>query len=69
MKTYCDDVCIKKYPNGTPLGIKPCCTTFSDADVLGHTGQFTNGAPIYCGGKGRKDNNKECYEYDYKTNQ
>ena len=37
---------------------------FNDADVFGHTAQFTNEAIIYCGGKAKKGNLAECWEYD-----
>ena len=41
---------------------------FNDAEVIGHTGQFTNDAPIYCGGEAKKGNLAECYEYNYRSN-
>ena len=41
---------------------------FSDSDVMGHTAQYSNDVPIYCGGKSRFDNLNWCWEWDYKTN-
>ena len=67
-KYACEPVCLQKYPNGPPPGEQPCCNIVSEADVVGHTGQFSNGAPIYCGGRTHFDNSNQCYEYDYKTN-
>ena len=41
---------------------------FADSDVLGHTAQYSNDAPIYCGGKSRFESLNLCWEYDYKIN-
>ncbi len=40
--------------------------TYSESESLffGHTGQFTNEALIYCGGKAKKGNLADCWEYD-----
>ena len=65
VKKVCDAACQKKSPDDPTL----VPYTFSDADVLGHTGQFTNDAPIYCGGKSPKDNLEVCWEYDYTKNE
>ena len=46
--SICDPFCEKKYPNGPPPGEQPCCQVISKADVLGHTGQFSKDAPIFC---------------------
>ena len=64
IKTICDAACQVKSPDDPTV----VTFTFSDADVIRHTAQFTNDAPIQCGGVTRKDHVNDCYEYDYKTN-
>ena len=48
-----------------------------EADAIGPTGQFAKDAPIYCGGKskrqsyqieGKEENLGNCWEYDYRAN-
>lgn len=41
----------------------------SEGDALGMTGQFTNEAPIFCGGKNGFDNLNTCYEFDFTRNE
>ena len=63
-KKVCDAACQGKSPDDPTL----VPFTWSEADVFRHTAQFTNDAPIQCGGITRKDHVNDCYEYDYKTN-
>ena len=69
-KYVCDTACQMKIPwsfdvNGTSADLP---ILISDADVMDATAQFTNDAPIYCGGEAKKGNLAECYEYDYRSN-
>ena len=65
---FCDAACQLKSPNDTSV----IPFSFTDSDVHSHTAQFTNEAPIQCGGTGYGTTNerqkKDCYEYDYKSN-
>ena len=60
----CDWKCQKKTQNDP--SVKPYI--FNRADSIASTGQFTKDAPIYCGGKSKKENLDVCWEYDFKLN-